>query len=148
MNFHSIIWTKFGRRNCAARASERCFIRHRFHQHSNTRRGFWRDTTTISFVLPRFLVRNTDFLAKRRTTWRNGKATKIPVFASPFTACTLNIASRLRRCWRTSMFCSSISRTSVRATTPSFGRCIFACAPANKGASQSLCSIDRTRSTV
>src|SRR6266480_1713257 len=90
---HLIIWTKFGRRNFAVRVSARCSIPHRFPQSLNTRREFWIDTTAIFFVLPLSLSRNTDFLAKHRTTWCCGRATSIRVFAFPFTVCTPNIAS-------------------------------------------------------
>ena len=69
-----------------------------FVQSSSTRREFSSDTTAIFFVSPRSLVRNTDFSARRRTTWWNGKVTSIRVFAFRFTVCTANIASRLRKC--------------------------------------------------
>ena len=104
----------------------RWFIRLRFPRSLNTRHKSWSGTVAICFASPHFLARNTDFSARRRTTWWNGKVTSIRVCTSRFTVFTATIANRLRKCWKAWMFCWSIFKMSGRVTTLLFGRCISA----------------------
>ena len=105
-NCRLITYQSFGLTNFEVRASVRWFIRLPFFRSLNTRHESWSDTVAICFALPLFLARNTDFSARRRTTWWNGKVTSIRVCASRFTVFTGIIASRRRKCWKTWMFCS------------------------------------------
>jgi len=145
-NCRWIIYQNFGLTNFAARASVRCSIRLRSLRSLNTHHESWSDIVAICFASPHFLDLNTDFSAKRRTTWWNGKVTSIRVCTSRSTVFTATIASRRQKCWKASMFCWSIFRMSARVTTLLFGRCISPCVLARDAASQSLCWIGQTQS--
>src|SRR6184192_4311004 len=97
-NCRLIICQNFGLTNFAARASVPWFIRLRFPRSLNTHHKPWSGTVAICFASPHFLDLNTDFSARRRTTWWNGKVTSIRVCTSLSTVFTANIANRRQKC--------------------------------------------------
>ena len=58
----------------------------------------------ICFASPHFSVHNTDFSARRRTTWWNGKVTSIRVCTSRSTVSTASIANRQQKCCKAGCF--------------------------------------------